>query len=113
MNKGSSVSAHMHMHTHITLDTRIQYVILVCTLTFLLMQLAGLWSLVVPNRNPGEVHSPLADHALLLILVLIHQQTKAHNPYRTALYTFSDEHDGKGVPSFSISLEKLYLSLCQ
>ena len=77
------------------------------------MCVAGLWSLVAPNRSPGEVHSPLADHALLLILVLIHQQTKAHNPYRTSLYTFSDERGGKGVSSFSISLEKLYLTLCQ
>ena len=74
---------------------------------------AGLWSLVAPNRSPGEVHSPLADHSLLLMLVLTHQQTKAHNPYRTALYTFSDERGGKGAPSFSVSLEKLYLTLCQ
>ena len=74
---------------------------------------AGLWSLVAPNRNPGEVGSPLADHSLLLILVLIHQQTKAHNPFRTALYTFSDEHGGKAPASFSISLEKLYLTVCR
>ena len=74
---------------------------------------AGLWSLVAPNRNPGEVGSPLADHSLLLILVLIHQQTKAHNPFRTALYTFSDEHGGKAPSSFSISLEKLYLTVCR
>lgn len=74
---------------------------------------AGLWSLVVPNPNPGEVHSLLSDHALLLMLVLIHQQAKAQNSYRSALYSFSDEHGTKGVSSFSISLEKLYLTLCQ
>lgn len=67
---------------------------------------------MTPNQSPGEVNSPLADHALILILVLIYQQTKTNNPYRTALYTFSDEHSCK-VTSFSISVEKLYFTLCQ
>ena len=85
---------------------------------YLLLSLsAGLWSLVTLNRgggtSPDSTHSPLAEDSLLLLLVLTHQQARGHNPYRTALSLFSDEHGGKERSGFSVSLEKVYLTLCR
>ncbi|XP_064387359.1 dymeclin-like isoform X2 [Halichondria panicea] len=76
---------------------------------------AGLWSLVTLNRGVASAdptHSPLAKDSLLLLLVLTHQQAGGHNPYRTALGSFSDERGDKGTSSFSVSLEKIYLTMC-
>ncbi len=77
---------------------------------------AGLWSLVTLNRGVASVdptHSPLAKDSLLLLLVLTHQQAGGHNPYRTALGSFSDERGDKGTSSFSVSLEKVYVTMCR
>ena len=77
---------------------------------------AGLWSLVTLNRGMASAdptHSPLAKDSLLLLLVLTHQQARGHNPYRTALGSFSDERGDKGTSSFSVSLEKIYLTMCR
>lgn len=77
---------------------------------------AGLWSLVTLNRSgptANSTHSPLAKDSLLLLLVLTHQQARGHNPYRTAIGSFTDERGEKKESSFAVSLEKIYLTLCR
>jgi len=78
---------------------------------------SGLWWLVTPSSSSAssdkEHPSPLAKQSLLLLLVLSHQQTQGDNFFRSALFSFSDDHGDKTPSSFSLSLEKLYLSLCQ
>ena len=57
---------------------------------------AGLLSLILPiksNTADGGA-SPLADKALLLLLILTNHCTNtshAFNPYRKALFSFTDE----------------------
>ena len=65
--------------------------------------LAGLLSLILPIRSSaadGGV-SPLAEKALLLLLVLTNhctQSSHAFNPYRKALFSFTDK---RGIMSRS------------
>ena len=61
-----------------------------------------------------QLLSPLADQAVLLLLVLTHQEMNGHNPYRQSLFQFTDDHSSKKTKaSFSLSLEKLYFALCK
>lgn len=58
--------------------------------------IAGLLSLILPIRSSGTDGgvSPLAEKALLLLLVLTNHCTNsshAFNPYRKALFSFTDE----------------------
>ena len=58
--------------------------------------------------------STLADGAVLLLLVLTHQQMCGQNPYRRSLLQFTDEHSSRKTRApFSLNLQKLYLSLCK
>lgn len=57
---------------------------------------AGLLSLILPIKSSGTDGgvSPLAEKALLLLLVLTNHCTHsshAFNPYRKALFSFADE----------------------
>lgn len=100
---------------------------------------AGLLSLFLPIKNSSTTDggiSPLADKALLLLLVLTNhctQNSHAFNPYRKALFSFTDKRgilvwllvtvaynqyilDNKVVLSgraFGVSLEQLYHAVCQ
>ena len=77
---------------------------------------AGIWSMMSSSSSTPQPASPLADEAVLLLLVLTHQEMSGHNPYRRALFQFTDEHSGssrKTRASFSLNLQKLYLSLCK
>ena len=58
--------------------------------------------------------SPLADLSLLLLLILVHQRSKGHNPFRSVLSSFTDEHDEKkSLCTFSVSYQKLYTTMCR
>ena len=74
--------------------------------------IAGLLSLVLPQRSIIDNTSPLGLSSLLLILILVHQHSREHNPYRDALAQFCDEKENKEGSSFQTNLEKLYLTLC-
>ncbi|CAI8033480.1 Dymeclin [Geodia barretti] len=73
----------------------------------------GIWSMMSSTAAATQPPSPLADGAVLLLLVLTHQQMSGHNQYRRALLQFTDEHSGRKTRApFSLNLQKLYLSLC-
>ena len=62
----------------------------------MLNPIAGLLSLILPIKSSGTDGgvSPLAEKALLLLLVLTNHCTHsshAFNPYRKALFSFTDE----------------------
>jgi len=90
------------------------------TLSLMLLfysMIAGLWSLIVPSRGllSDQGSSPLANQSVLLLLVLVHQNSKGYNPYRLALSTFKDhrEHKTREEGEFLVNLEKLYVAMCQ
>eukprot|EP00731_Ephydatia_muelleri_P017058 Em0010g156a len=73
---------------------------------------SSLWSLVVSPKVVSDT-SPLADLSLLLLLLLAHQRSKGHNPFRNALSSFTDEHEEKSSCTFSVRYEKLYHTMCR
>jgi hypothetical protein len=74
---------------------------------------SGIWSMMSSTAAATQPPSPLADGAVLLLLVLTHQQMSGQNPYRRALLQFTDEHSSRKTRApFSLNLQKLYLSLC-
>ncbi|CAI8054037.1 Dymeclin [Geodia barretti] len=73
----------------------------------------GIWSMMLSTAAATQPPSTLADGAVLLLLVLTHQQMSGRNPYRRALLQFTDEHSSRKTRApFSLNLQKLYLSLC-
>ncbi|XP_015513933.2 dymeclin isoform X2 [Neodiprion pinetum] len=100
--------------------------------------LAGLWNVItmgmaknsknVQVSNVGttedeerqrDTETPLASQSLLLLLVLTNHCTATHNPYRDALYTFTDSQDdctvtpAKAAMSFKFNLDELYTTICK
>lgn len=99
---------------------------------------AGLWNVItmgmgsnsknVQVSNGGttedeerkrDTETPLASQSLLLLLVLTNHCTATHNPYRDALYCFTDSQDDgdatptKTVMSFKFNLDALYTTICK
>ena len=75
---------------------------------------AGIWSMMSSTAAATQPPSTLADRAVLLLLVLTHQQMSGQNQYRRALLQFTDEHSSRKTRApFSLNLQKLYLSLCK
>lgn len=73
--------------------------------------------------KPSEVSdSPLANQALLLVLVLVNHCTgdkNLHNPYRQALFSCSNSQDPcteatptRAAATFKLDLSRLYTTLC-
>ncbi|CAB3362317.1 Hypothetical predicted protein [Cloeon dipterum] len=87
---------------------------------------SGIWNMLtfgLANNEPlkeGEPDSPLANQSLLLILVLVSHCTcekNLLNPYREALFSFSNSAEsGSAVSassaSFTIDFPWMYLALC-
>ena len=85
-----------------------------CITNVVFTSAAGIWSMMSSAAAATQPPSPLADGAVLLLLVLTHQQMSGHNPYRRALLQFTDEHSSRKTRApFSLNLQKLYLSLCK
>ncbi|XP_033210069.1 dymeclin isoform X2 [Belonocnema kinseyi] len=99
---------------------------------------AGLWNVItmgmgnsrknVQISNGGsseeierkrDTETPLASQSLLLLLVLTNHWTTSQNPYRDALFSFSDvkaDHSGaqsQMIPSFRFNFNKLYSTICR
>ena len=84
------------------------------TTAVFLTSAAGIWSMMSSTAAATQPPSPLADGAVLLLLVLTHQQMSGQNQYRRALLQFTDEHSSRKTRApFSLNLQKLYLSLCK
>lgn len=66
-----------------------------------------------------DTETPLASQSLLLLLVLTNHWTTSHNPYRDALFSFTDVPDdnsaaqSKVIPSFRFNFDKLYNTICK
>ncbi|XP_069703683.1 dymeclin isoform X2 [Periplaneta americana] len=72
----------------------------------------------VPITKPCEVlEAPLANQALLLVLVLANHCTtdkNLHNPYRQALFSCSNSATPtRAAATFKLDLGRLYVTLCQ
>ncbi|KAK0175449.1 hypothetical protein PV327_009197 [Microctonus hyperodae] len=99
---------------------------------------AGLWNVItrgmgssfknVQISNNGisedeekkrDIDTPLASQSLLLLLVLTNHCTTTYNPYRDALFSFTnvdDDHSTlptKAVTPFRYNLDKVYNTICR
>ncbi|XP_017885103.1 dymeclin isoform X2 [Ceratina calcarata] len=69
------------------------------------------------EERKRDTETPLASQSLLLLLVLTNHCTATQNPYRNALFTFTDMQEefstmqGKGA--FRFNLNKLYNTICK
>ena len=91
---------------------RFFFVVCACANVVVLTSAAGIWSMVSSTAAATQPPSPLADRAVLLLLVLTHQQMSGQNPYRRALLQFTDEHSSRKTRApFSLNLQKLYIPL--
>ncbi|KAK6634510.1 hypothetical protein RUM43_011911 [Polyplax serrata] len=88
---------------------------------------SGIWHILsLAYKNPTSVEPPkgitLAGQSLLLILVLVNHCTtekNLRNPYRDFLFTFVNNTQGSnheistsGISAFQLSLDQLYVTLC-
>ena len=87
--------------------------IVIYCLLVICFYIAGLLSLVLPNRSIIDSSSSLALSSLLYLLIMLHQNSKGTNPFREALNTFCDEHDQKEGSSFQFNLTNLYQAICK
>ncbi|XP_012282641.1 dymeclin [Orussus abietinus] len=94
---------------------------------------AGLWNVITMGMRSGlknvqisnngtaeeeekkrDTETPLASQSLLLLLILTNHCTATHNPYRHALFSFTNVQDDhvptpvKAVIAFRFNLSKLY-----
>ncbi|OXU25724.1 hypothetical protein TSAR_015033 [Trichomalopsis sarcophagae] len=65
-----------------------------------------------------DTETPLASQSLLLLLVLTNHWTASHNPYRDALFTFTNIEDDCEISceehcSFKFNVDKLYRTICK
>ncbi|XP_015589306.1 dymeclin [Cephus cinctus] len=71
------------------------------------------------DKKKRDMETPLASQSLLLLLVLTNHCTATSNPYRDALFTFTDMEDGdpmtptKAITTFQFNLHKLYATICK
>ncbi len=75
--------------------------------------IAGLLSLVLPQRSIIDPSSSLALSSLLYLLVIVHQHSKGNNPFREALNSFCDNDEQKEDASFQLNLANLYQTICK
>lgn len=105
---------------------------------FIFFLLAGIWNVIargmgnsfknVPISSNGtsedegkkrDIDTPLASQSLLLLLILTNHCTTTHNPYRDALFSFTnvdDDHSTmptKPVSRFRYNLDKVYNTICK
>ncbi|KAG8034228.1 hypothetical protein G9C98_001313 [Cotesia typhae] len=77
--------------------------------------------LVEDEEKKRDIETPLASQSLLLLLVLTNHCTTTYNPYRDALFSFTniqDEHSHstpstKAVMPLRFNLDKLYSTICK
>lgn len=90
---------------------------------------AELWSIITFNKktegndedsmNNAKIEAPLANQALLLILVLTNHCTTQINPYRQSLFCCSNSQDNVPIPPtkattmFKSDYSTLYTTLCK
>ncbi|XP_011408743.1 PREDICTED: dymeclin-like, partial [Amphimedon queenslandica] len=74
---------------------------------------SGLLSLVLPQHDILENTSPLALSSLLFLLILVHQHSRGHNPYREALSLICDENESKDKASFQLNFNQLHEAICK
>lgn len=71
------------------------------------------------EEKKRDIETPLASQSLLLLLVLTNHCTTTHNPYRDALFSFTNVQDDhstmptKAVVPFHFNLDKLYNTICK
>lgn len=71
------------------------------------------------EEKKRDIDTPLASQSLLLLLVLTNHCTTTYNPYRDALFSFTnvdDDHSTlptKAVTPFRYNLDKVYNTICR
>nr|XP_050856638.1 dymeclin isoform X1 [Vespula vulgaris] len=71
------------------------------------------------EEKKRDTETPLASQSLLLLLVLTNHCTATQNPYRNALFTFTDMQEDyspsqmEGHNAFRFNLNKLYSTICK